>query len=84
MCFTAHLVVHEYFHDVKIDLQDLLLLGFVGDQHELNAQQGDEDEGGSHSPHVEAGLGLVGHSQFGDENPNDVQQEEQVDLELEI
>lgn len=80
-CCCTHLVVHEDFHDVQIDLKNPWVLGFVGEQHKLNTQQRDEDEGGSHSPHVEARLGLVGHSQLGDENPNDVQQEEKVHLE---
>lgn len=58
-----------------------MVLGLVGEQDKLNTQQRDEDEGGSHSPHVEAGLGLMRHPQFGDENPHDVQQEEKVHLE---
>ncbi|KAG7236196.1 hypothetical protein INR49_001314, partial [Caranx melampygus] len=58
----------------EVDLGCPVLVGLVGDQDELDAQ-GDEDEGGSHGPHVEAGLGLVRHPQLGDENPNDVEQE---------
>lgn len=74
MC--TDLVVHEDFHDVHVDLKDPVILGLVGEQDKLDAKQRDEDEGGSHSPHVEAGLGLVRHPQLRDENPNDVQQEE--------
>lgn len=68
--------MHEDFHDVHVDLKDPVILGLVGEQDKLDAKQRDEDEGGSHSPHVEAGLGLVRHPQLRDENPNDVQQEE--------
>ena len=72
--------MHEDFHDVEVNLGDPLLLGLVGEQDKLDAEQWDEDEGGPHGPHVEAGLGLVRHPQLGDENPDDVQQEEEVHL----
>lgn len=77
----SDLVVHEDFHDVQVDLKDPVILGLVGEQDKLDAEQRDEDEGGSHGPHVKAGLGLVRHPQLGDENPNDVQQEEKIHLE---
>ncbi|TNN49327.1 hypothetical protein EYF80_040502 [Liparis tanakae] len=64
-----------------VDLKDPVVLGLVGEQHKLDAQQGDEDEGGPHGPHVEAGLGLVRHPQLGDEDADDVQQEEEIHLE---
>ena len=73
--------MHEDLHDVHVDLGGPVLLGLVGEQDELDAQQGDEDERGPHRPHVQAGLGLVGHPQLGDQNPHDVQEEEQVHLE---
>lgn len=75
------LVVHEDFHDVQVDLKDPVILGLVGEQDKLDAEQRNEDEGGSHGPHVQAGLGLVRHPQLGDENPDDVQQEEEIHLE---
>jgi len=74
------LVMHEDIHDVQIDLRDPVIVGFVREKDILDAEQRDEDEGGPHGPHVETGLGLVRHSQLGDENPHDVQQEEKVHL----
>lgn len=71
--------MHQDVHDVVIDLG--VAVGFIREQDKLDAEERDENESGSHSPHVEAGLGLVRHSQLGDENPNDVQQEKQVNLE---
>lgn len=72
------LVVHKNLHDIQVDLRDPVILRLVGEQDKLDAKQRDEDEGCSHGPHVEAGLGLVRHSQLGDENPNDVEQEEKI------
>lgn len=74
--------MHEDLHDVQVDLQHPWVLGLVGQQHELDAQQGDEDERGPDGPHVQAGLGLVRHPQLGDQDPHDVEQEEQVHLEV--
>lgn len=74
--------MHEDFHDIQVDLKDPVVLGLVGQQDKLDAEQRDEDERGSHGPHVQAGLGLVRHPQLGDENPDDVQQEEKIHLEL--
>lgn len=79
---STDLVVHEDLHDVQVDLRHPVVLRLVGEQDELDAQQRDEDEGGSHGPHVEAGLGVVRHPQFGDEDPDDVEQEEEIHLEL--
>lgn len=79
---STDLVMHEDVHDVQINLREPVILGFVREQDVLDAKQRDEDEGRPHRPHVEAGLGLVRHSQLGDENPNDVQQEEEVHLEV--
>lgn len=73
--------MHEDLHDVYVDLGGPVFLGLVGEQDELDAEQRDEDEGGPHRPHVQAGLGLVRHPQLGDENAHDVQQEEEVHLE---
>lgn len=81
LSICTDLVVHEDLHDVQVDLKDPVVLGLVGEQDELDAQQGDEDEGGPHGPHVEAGLGLVRHPQLGDEDADDVQQEEEIHLE---
>lgn len=71
--------MHQDVHDVVIDLR--VASRFIWEQDKLDTEKRDENEGGSHSPHVEAGFGLVCHSQLGDENPNDVQQEEKVHLE---
>lgn len=68
----TNLVVHEDVHDVQIDLRDPVVMRLVREQHELDAEERDEDEGGSDRPHVEAGFGLVGHSQLGDKDSNDV------------
>lgn len=46
-----------------------------GEKDELDSQQRDEDEGGSHRLHVGRGLSAVGLLQLGDENPDDVQEE---------
>lgn len=56
----------ENGHDVAVDLVGTVALGFVGQQDDLDAQQGHEDQRTSHRLHVEAGLGLVGHFQLGD------------------
>lgn len=76
------LVMHEDVHDVQIDLREPVILRFVGEQDVLDAEQRDKDEGRPHRPHVQAGLCVVCHSQLGDEDPNDVQQEEKVHLEF--
>lgn len=65
-------MVHKDVHDVQIDLCDPVIVGLVGQQDVLDTKQRDEDEGGSHSSHVQTGLRLVRHSELGDENPNDV------------
>lgn len=58
----------------------VLAIGFVFHQDDLDAQEGHEDQRGSHRLHVEAALGLVGHSKLGDQHPYNVQEEEQVHL----
>lgn len=72
--------MHQDLHHVHVALKDALVVGFVRQQHELDPQQRDEDEGCSDRPHVQAGLSLVGHPQLGDQDPHDVEQKEQVDL----
>ena len=74
--------MHEDVHDVVVDLGGDPSRGLVGQQDELDAQEGDEDQGGPHRLHVQAGLCLVGHLQLGDEHPHDVEQEEEVHLEM--
>lgn len=54
--------MHEDIHDVQIDLSDPVVMWLICEQDVLDAEQRDKDEGGSHSPHVEAGLCLVRHS----------------------
>lgn len=51
-----------------------------GEDDELDSQQRHEDEGGSHCFHVGCGLGTVGLFQLGDQNPDDVQEKEEVHL----
>lgn len=76
----TNLVVHKDVHDVQIDLQGPGVVGLVSQQDELDTQQWNEDECGPNCPHVEAGLGLVGHSELGDEHAHNVEQEEKVYL----
>lgn len=80
-CYLSDLVVHEDLHDVGVDLVAPVVVGLVGQQDVLDAEQRDEDERGPHRPHVQAGLGLVRHPQLGDEHLHDVEQEEEVHLE---
>lgn len=67
-------------HEVPVDLVGAVTLGFVGQQDDLDAQEGNEDQRASHGLHVEAGLGLVGHLKLGDQHPHNVQEEEEVHL----
>lgn len=67
-------------HDVAIDLVGAVALRFVGQEDDLDAQEGHEDQRASHGLHVETGLGLVGHFKLGDQHPHNVQEEEQVHL----
>lgn len=77
---SADLVVHQDLHDIHVALEDAGVFGFVRQQDKLDPQKRNEDEGGSDGPHVQTGLSLVGHPQFGDQDPNDVEQEEEVYL----
>lgn len=49
-----------------------------GEKDELDSQQRDEDEGGSHRLHVGCGLSAVGVFQLGDQDPDDVQEEKEI------
>lgn len=49
-------------------------------QDELGSQQRDEDECGSHCLHVDVGLSTVSLFQLGDEDPDDVEEKEEVHL----
>lgn len=51
-----------------------------GEDDELDAQQRDEDEGGSHCLHVGRGLSTVGLLQLCDQDTDDVQEEDEVHL----
>lgn len=79
--WTSHLVVHQYVHNVVVYFRGDASFGFVGQQDELDPQQRNQDERGSDRLHVQTGLGLVRHLQLGDQNPDDVQQKEQVHLQ---
>lgn len=72
--------MHEYAHDVVVYFREDAPFRLVGNQHELNSQEGHQDEGGSHGFHVQAGFCLMSHLQLSDEHPHDVQQEKQIDL----
>lgn len=72
--------MHQYVHDVVVDFRGDPSFRLIGKQDKLDPQERNQDQGGSDRLHVEAGLGLVRHLQLGDEDPDDVQQEEQVDL----
>ena len=74
--------MNEDLRDVVVDLGGDPSRGLVGQQQNLDAQEGDEDQGGPHRLHVQSELSLVGHLQLGDENPHDVEQEEEVHLEM--
>lgn len=78
---SADLVVDQDLHHVRVVLKDVGVLRFVGQQDKLDPQKRNKDEGGSDSPHVQTGLSLVGHPQFGDQNPNDVEQKEEIYLD---
>lgn len=69
------LVMHKDLHDVHVDLIDPLILRLVGKEHKLDPQQGNEDESGPDCPHVQAGFSLMSHSQLGDENSHNVEEE---------
>lgn len=76
--------MHQDLHDVHVALKDARVVGFVRQQDKLDPQQRNEDEGGPDGPHVQAGLSLVGHPQLGDQNPDDVEQKEEVYLIVQI
>lgn len=52
----------------------------LGKKDELDSQQRDQDEGGSHRLHVGCALGAVGVFQLGDQDPDDIQEKEEVHL----
>lgn len=79
-CAFSHLVMHEHAHDVVIYFRGDSSFWLVGNQDILNSQERHQDEGGSHSFHVQAGFCLMSHLQLSDEHPHDVQQEKQIDL----
>lgn len=60
----SYLVVHEDVHNIVVDLQGEASLGFVGKQDKLDAQERDQDQGGSHSLHVEARFSLMCHLKY--------------------
>lgn len=78
---VAHLVVHEYVHDVLVDLARHPVLRPPGENDKLYSQKRHQDEGGSHCLHVHVGLGPVCVSQLGDQHSYDIQQEEEIHLQ---
>lgn len=62
---SIYLVVHEYVHDVLVDLPSQAVLRPPGENDKLYSQQGHQDQGGSHRLHVHVGLRPVGVSQLG-------------------
>lgn len=79
-CCRRYLVVVEDVHEELVDGAADAFLRPKGDKDELDTQQGDEDEGGSHRLHVRGGLGGVRLLQLGDQDADDVQEEEEVHL----
>lgn len=61
----TYLVVHEYVHDVLVDLPSQPVLWPPGENDKLNSQQGNQDQGGSHCLHVHVGLCPMCVSQLG-------------------
>lgn len=51
-----------------------------GKKDELDSQQRDEDEGGPHRLHVGCALSAVGVFQLGDQDPDNIQEKEEVHL----
>ncbi len=68
-------------HDVVVDFSRHASPRFVWEENVLDAQQRNQNEGGSDSFHIQTRLCMMRHFQFGDENSYDVQQKEQVHLE---
>lgn len=79
-CCRRYLVVAEDVHEELVDGAEDAFLRPEGEKDELDTQQGDEDEGGSHRLHVGRGLGAVGLLQLSDQDADNVQEEEEVDL----
>lgn len=79
-CCRRYLVVAEDVYEEVIDGAADSSLWPPGKKDELDTQQGDEDQGGSHRLHVGRGLGAVGLLQLGDQDADDVQEEEEVHL----
>lgn len=75
------LVMHEDVHHVVIHLLSDPALRSPWEQHKLDAEEWDKNQGGSHCFHVQVGLSLVRVLQLGYENTNDIQQEEKVHQE---
>ena len=70
---STYLVVHEYVHDVLVDLPGQPVLRPPGEDDELDSEQGHQDEGGSHRLHVHVGLCTVCVSQLGHQHSYNIQ-----------
>lgn len=77
----AHLVVHEYVHDVLVDLPGQPVFWPPGDDDKLYSEQRHQDQRGPHRLHVHVGLGAVRVPQLGHQHSDDVQQEEEIHLQ---
>lgn len=72
--------MHEYVHDVFIDLSGQTVLWPPRKNYELYPEQGHQDQGGSHCFHVHVGLCPVSVSQLCHQHSYNIQQEEEVNL----
>lgn len=68
-------------HDVVVDFSGNAPPRCIREENELDAQEWNQNEGGTDSFHIQTRLSLVCYFQFGDEDSYNVQQKEQVHLE---
>lgn len=68
----TYLIVHEYVHDVLVDLPSQTVLRPPGENYKLNSQQRHQNQSGSDSLHVHVGLGPVCVSQLGHQHSYDI------------
>lgn len=72
--------MHEYVHDILVDLTGQTVLRPPRKYDKLYSEQGHQDQGGSHRLHVHVGLCSVSVSQLRHQHSYDIQQEEEVNL----
>lgn len=75
-----YLIMHYDMHDVVVDFSRNAPCRFIWEENVLDAQEWNQNEGGTDSFHIQTRLCMVCYFQFGDEDSYDVQQKEQVHL----